>query len=127
MLTYKNAFSGYSVHDIAQAKDFYMNTLGLKVEQTPEGLSLHMQNGFTVFVYEKKDHVPATFTVLNFEVNDIEKTVDDLIATGVSFERYENFPFEQDAKGIAWGKKEGMGPNIAWFKDPSGNILSVIA
>ena len=127
MLTYKNAFSGYSVHDIVKAREFYANKLGLSVEETPEGLSLHMHDGLAVFLYEKKDHVPATFTVLNFEVDDIEKTVDNLVTAGITFEKYEDFPFEQDAKGIAWGKKEGVGPNIAWFKDPSGNILSVIS
>lgn len=126
MLTYKNAFSGYSVSDLADAKDFYANVLGLRVEETPEGLKLTLQDGCTVFLYEKKDHIPATFTVLNFEVNDIEKTVDALAAARISFERYEGFPFEQDVKGIAWGRRAGMGPNIAWFKDPSGNILSLI-
>ncbi|MDB4992458.1 MAG: hypothetical protein JWL75_703 [Parcubacteria group bacterium] len=126
MLTYKNAFSGYSVNDMTAAKEFYKNVLSLPVEETPEGLRLTLQNGFAVFLYEKKDHVPATFTVLNFEVEDIQKSVEDLIAQGIAFERYENFPFEQDENGIAWGKKVNMGPNIAWFKDPAGNILSVI-
>jgi catechol 2,3-dioxygenase-like lactoylglutathione lyase family enzyme len=124
MPTYTNAFSGFSVNDLTKAKEFYKDTLGVKTEDRPEGLALHLQDGFMVFLYEKKDHVPATFTVLNFEVEDIEKAVDDLAAKGIVFETYEGF--HQDEKGIAWGRKVNMGPNVCWFKDPAGNILSIV-
>jgi catechol 2,3-dioxygenase-like lactoylglutathione lyase family enzyme len=126
MLTITSAFSGFSVNNLAKATEFYGTILGLKVEDNGMGLKIILPVGGMVFAYAKPDHQPATFTILNFEVEDIEKAVDDLIAQGVTFERYENFPFKQDEKGIAWGKKVNMGPNIAWFKDPAGNILSII-
>lgn len=122
MLQAKGAFSSMSVDDLAKAKQFYSQTLGLKVdEQEGMGLQLHMPGGASVFVYPKDDHQPATFTVLNFQVDDIDQAVDELASQGIQFERYESIP--SDAKGIARG--ENM-PSIAWFKDPAGNILSVI-
>ena len=122
MFQAKGAFSGFSVNDLQKARDFYANTLGLRIEDEPAGLSLQMPgSGRAVFVYPKPDHQPATFTILNFEVDDIDQAVDELGNRGVHFERYEGLP--ADAKGIM----RGNGPNIAWFKDPAGNILSVIA
>lgn len=119
MLGDSNAFSSFSVDDLAAAKRFYGDTLGLKIDEQPEGLGLQLPTGGRVFLYPKEDHVPATFTVLNFPVDDIEKAVDELAGAGVTFERYP----DTDAKGI----NRGMGPNIAWFKDPAGNFLSVLA
>ena len=115
------AFSGFSSNDIPATQRFYGETLGLDVSEEMGGLGLHLAGGGEVFVYPKADHVPATFTVLNFPVDDIETAVDRLTAAGVTFERYEGF--DQDEKGIARG---GEGPAIAWFKDPAGNILSVL-
>ncbi len=116
------AFSGFSVTDQAAAKKFYHEVLGLDVEDGPMGLRLKIAGGIPVFVYPKKDHVPASYTILNFPVDDIEKAVDELTAKGVTFEKYEM----TDKKGIAWGSKSQQGPDIAWFKDPAGNFLSVI-
>ena len=118
-----NAFSGFSVDDIPRAKQFYGETLGLNVSEEMGALGLHLGGGGDVFLYPKDDHVPATFTVLNFPVEDVDEAVDRLTAAGVTFERYEGF--EQDEKGIARGGEE-KGPTIAWFKDPAGNILSVL-
>lgn len=123
MFTDTPAFSSYSVDDIAKAKEFYGNILGLDIEESKEGLNLKIK-GTTVFLYPKDDHVPATFTVLNFAVEDIDSAVDEMSEKGISFERYEEM--HQDEKGIARGKAVGMGPDIAWFKDPAGNILSVL-
>jgi predicted enzyme related to lactoylglutathione lyase len=116
------AFSTFSADDIPRAKQFYGETLGLNVSDEMGGLGLHLAGGGEVFVYSKDDHVPASFTVLNFLVDDVDAAVDRLTAAGVSFERYDGF--DQDEKGIARG---GDGPTIAWFKDPAGNILSVLA
>ena len=113
------AFSSFSVDDLAAAKKFYGDTLGLKTDDQPEGLGLQLEGGGRVFLYPKEDHVPATFTVLNFLVEDIEKAVEQLAGRGVSFERYP----ETDDKGI----NRGAGPDIAWFKDPAGNFLAVLA
>jgi catechol 2,3-dioxygenase-like lactoylglutathione lyase family enzyme len=121
MFQAKGAFSGFSVNDLAKAREFYANALGLRVEEEPAGLSLHMPGGGrAVFVYPKDDHQPATFTILNFEVDSIDQAVDELVSRGVRFERYAGIP--ADEKGIA----RGNGPSIAWFKDPAGNILSVL-
>ncbi len=120
------AFSGISVNDIKKAKKFYTETLGLSTESEEMGLGLLLPGGGRLFIYEKKDHKPATYTVLNFVVDNIDKAVDGLTEKGVKFERYEGFPFKQDKKGIARGLKSNMGPDIAWFKDPAGNILSVL-
>jgi len=117
------AFSGFSSNDIPRAKQFYAETLGLEVSEEMGGLGLHFAGGSEVYIYPKETHEPATFTVLNFPVADVDEAVDRLTAAGVTFERYEGF--EQDEKGIARGG-EGQGPTIAWFKDPAGNILSVL-
>jgi catechol 2,3-dioxygenase-like lactoylglutathione lyase family enzyme len=117
------AFSGFSVDDLAAARSFYANTLGLDVTVVDESmglLSLDLAGGGTVMIYAKPTHQPATFTVLNFPVADVEKAVDDLAADGVSFERYDGF--DQDERGIS----RGPGPLIAWFTDPAGNVLSVL-
>jgi catechol 2,3-dioxygenase-like lactoylglutathione lyase family enzyme len=115
------AFSGFSVDDLDRAKEFYGGTLGLSVSENPAGLELQLGGGGTVFVYPKgEQHTAASFTILNFPVDDIEHAVDDLTAAGVEFERYDGM--QQDERGIA----RGGGPNIAWFKDPAGNILSVL-
>ncbi len=116
------AFSGFSVDDIARAKEFYSETLGLRVSEGHGLLTLHIAGERDILVYPKPDHTPATYTILNFPVTDIEKTVDDLTARGVQFELYEGTDIETDAKGIF----RGGGPLIAWFKDPAGNILSVL-
>ncbi len=125
MFKAKAAFSGFSVDGLAKAKEFYTQTLGLKVDDQGIGLRLHLPDGGTVFVYPKEDHQPATFTILNFEVDDIDKAVDELTNRGVQFEHYEG-DLKTDEKGILRGLSQNMGPDIAWFKDPAGNILSVI-
>jgi catechol 2,3-dioxygenase-like lactoylglutathione lyase family enzyme len=119
------AFSGYSVDDLKKAKGFYGDTLGLEVSETDEGLDLQLAGGAHVFLYPKPNHVPATFTVLNFQVDDIDKAVDELAGLGIQFESYGG-EIKTDDKGIFRGGAQGKGPNIAWFKDPAGNILSVL-
>jgi catechol 2,3-dioxygenase-like lactoylglutathione lyase family enzyme len=121
MLADSKAFSGFAVPDLEQARRFYGDTLGLRVEEQNGSLTLHLAGGRDVLVYVKPDHTPATYTILNFPVDDIEATVDGLAERGVRFERYDGF--EQDERGIL----RGGGPPIAWFTDPAGNILSVIA
>jgi catechol 2,3-dioxygenase-like lactoylglutathione lyase family enzyme len=123
MLKGNNAFSGFSVNDLAAAKEFYGGTLGLEVEDGPQGLRLQVAGPNGVFVYPKQDHVPATYTILNFRVDDIDRAVDELVAKGVKFEHYTGMT---DSKGIARGRRAGQGPDIAWFKDPAGNFLSVL-
>ena len=115
------AFSSFSVNDLKQAKQFYGDTLGLKVEETNEGLQLNA-NGATIFLYPKPDHTPASFTVLNFHVDDIEAAVKELKTLGIELERYNKPDLKTDESGIF----RGPGPQIAWFKDPAGNILSVL-
>lgn len=123
MLTNRPAFSGFSTTDIPKAKEFYANTLGLDVSEENGMLSLKFPGGHTVLIYPKgDDHQPATFTVLNFQVDDIDKAVDGLAANGVRFEHYGE-GFNQDERGVA---RDEYGPPIAWFKDNAGNILSVI-
>ncbi len=129
MLRESKAFSGFSVNDIAAAKKFYGETLGLDVtdEQEMGLLALHLAGGHTVMIYPKDNHEPATYTILNFPVDDIDRAVDELTARGVRFERYEGFG--QDEKGIArpqGEQAEQQGPSIAWFTDPAGNVLSVL-
>lgn len=119
-------FSGFSADDLAKAKQFYKETLGLKLVGESMGLQLELPNGAQVFIYEKKDHKPADFTILNFVVENIDKAVDELLGAGVKVERYDNMPDQQDDKGIARGLAAKSGPDIAWFKDPAGNILSVL-
>ena len=124
---FKNApaFSSYSVNDLEKAKTFYSETLGLEVQQTPEGLGLQIDGGGSVFLYPKPNHTPASFTVLNFKVKDIDKAVADLKTRGVTLESYGG-DIKTDDKGVFRGGDTGKGPNIAWFKDPAGNILSVL-
>ena len=119
------AFSSFSVNDLEKAKEFYGNTLGLEISETKEGLGLQIAGGGQVFLYPKPNHSAASFTVLNFPVNDIDKAVEDLRARGVQFESYEG-DIKTDERGVFRGASEGNGPNIAWFKDPAGNILSVL-
>jgi predicted enzyme related to lactoylglutathione lyase len=114
------AFSGFSVDDIPAAKAFYGDTLGLKVSEDQGMLTLHIAGDRDILVYPKEDHTPATFTILNFPVADIEAAVDELTRRGVRFQRYEGL--KTDEKGIF----RGGGPLIAWFTDPAGNVLSVI-
>lgn len=124
MFKVKAAFSGFAVSDLVTGKEFYAETLGLKVDVEGNSLRLHLPGGGTVFVYPKDDHQPASFTILNFEVENIDEAVDELKSRGVIFERYAGPP--QDDKGILRGRSVQMGPDIAWFKDPAGNILSVL-
>lgn len=116
------AFSGFSVNDIGKAKKFYGETLGLEVGDENGLLQLHLAGRTPILIYPKPNHTPATFTILNFPVEDIDEAVDELGAKGVRFERYDTPEIKTDAKGIM----RGHGPDIAWFKDPAGNILSVI-
>ncbi len=121
MLNGKTAFSGFSVSDIEKTRNFYSNKLQLKVTDGVMGLlELHVGSGNPVIIYPKENHQPASFTILNFPVDDIEAAVDKLNAQGIPMERYEGF--EQDEKGIA----RGGGPFMAWFKDPSGNVLALM-
>lgn len=122
MLADSKAFSGFAVDDLDAAREFYGETLGLQVEEIegPGLLNIHLAGGRDVLAYPKADHEPATYTILNFPVEDVEATVDGLAARGVVFERYDGI--DQDEKGIA----RGIGPTIAWFKDPAGNVLSVL-
>jgi catechol 2,3-dioxygenase-like lactoylglutathione lyase family enzyme len=114
-------FSSFSVDDVPRAKQFYGETLGLDLSEQMGGLELRLAGG-EVFIYPRDDHAPASFTVLNFLTDDVDAAVDRLTAAGVRFERYEGI--EADAKGIH--RADGDGPTIAWFKDPAGNILSVV-
>jgi catechol 2,3-dioxygenase-like lactoylglutathione lyase family enzyme len=120
MFEHTKAYSGFSVDDIPKAKQFYGETLGLRVTEENGMLTLHIAGDRNTLVYPKEDHTPATFTILNFPVDDVDRAVEELTARGVRFERYEGF--DQDEKGVF----RGGGPLIAWFKDPAGNILSVI-
>ena len=121
MFTKAEAFVSFAVSDVDEARDFYGSTLGLNTSDGPEGLLvLHIEGSRDVMVYPKPDHAPATYTVLNFPVEDVEQAVDALAEMGVTFERYEGF--DQDERGIM----RGGGPLIAWFRDPAGNILSVV-
>lgn len=118
-----SAFSGFSVNDLAKAKEFYEDTLGLKIDEEM-GLNLKLPGGGTVFVYEKPDHKPASYTALNFVVKDIDEAVEALTKKSVEFEKYDGM--HQDENGVARPPKPEYGPPIAWFKDPAGNILSVL-
>lgn len=120
MLANTPAFSGFAVPDIDAAREFYADTLGLKVTEDNGLLTLHLAGDRPTLIYPKPDHTPATYTILNFQVDDVGAAVDELTGRGIKFERYEGFP--QDEKGVM----RGNGPDIAWFKDPAGNILSVI-
>jgi catechol 2,3-dioxygenase-like lactoylglutathione lyase family enzyme len=122
MLKTNQAFSGFSTNDIGKAKEFYGRTLGLEVSEDHGILNLHL-GGANVLIYPKANHSPATFTVLNFPVDDVDRTVDELGKRGVRFEIYDDPSFKTDARGVSRGNG---GPTIAWFKDPAGNILSVL-
>jgi catechol 2,3-dioxygenase-like lactoylglutathione lyase family enzyme len=126
MLKDSPAFSGFSVTNLKGVKEFYTNVLGLEVIEDSMGLTIKLGGGTQVFAYPKENHTPATFTILNFPVDNIDKVVDELKSKGVSFERYDDMPFDQDEKGIARGLAANQGPDIAWFKDPDGNILSIL-
>ena len=116
------AFSGFSVNDVQKAKEFYGQTLGLDLSESNGLLELHIAGGTNILMYPKENHIPAAFTVLNFPVDNIEQAVDDLTGRGVHFEPYNEGYLVTDEKGIF----RGGGPKIAWFKDPAGNILSVL-
>ena len=116
------SFCSFSVNDVKKAKEFYGQTLGLDIKETPEGLELHTGEN-TIFLYSKPNHTPASFTVLNFPVDNIDEAVDELNGLGVNFEHYNLPDIKTDDRGIARGPQ---GPTIAWFKDPAGNILSVL-
>jgi catechol 2,3-dioxygenase-like lactoylglutathione lyase family enzyme len=126
MLRGSSAFSSFSVDDVPKAKEFYGQTLGVEVSEENDNLWLHLATGARVLAYPKDNHTPATFTVLNFPVDDIEGAVDELTGRGVRFEYVNDRQLGTDGKGIFWGLDKGQGPNIAWFKDPAGNIVSVI-
>jgi len=115
-------FSSFSVNDLGKAKTFYGKTLGLDISESPEGLQLKLADSFNLFLYPKPNHTPATFTVLNFAVDDIDDAVDELNRLGIRLEKYDQAEIRTDAKGIM----RGNGTQIAWFKDPAGNILSVV-
>jgi predicted enzyme related to lactoylglutathione lyase len=121
MLRESKAFSGFSVNDIPKAKSFYGETLGLNVSESNGMLTLHLGSGANILIYPKNNHTPATFTILNFPVKNIEEAVDRLTKTGIRFEHYDG-EMKTDPEGIF----RGGGPLIAWFKDPAGNILSVL-
>lgn len=120
MAQFTDGFSSFAAPDLDAARTFYRDVLGLEVGEVMEQLSLTLPGGARVFVYQKDDHEPAVFTVLNLVVGDVAAGVDDLVGKGVTFERYDGF--DQDERGIA----SGMGPDIAWFTDPAGNIISIM-
>jgi predicted enzyme related to lactoylglutathione lyase len=127
MLDSSKAFSSFSVDDIEKAKKFYQDTLGLDTKTVSMGidiLELHTQGNNPIMIYPKQDHQPATYTVLNFAVDNLERTVDELIGKGIKFEQYDMEQMKTDEKGILRGN--GYGPDIAWFKDPAGNFISVL-
>lgn len=123
-LMFKNtkAYSGFSVNDLQKAQEFYGQTLGLDVTEAHGLLTLHIAGGTRILMYPKENHVPATFTILNFPVDNIEQAVDELASRGVQFESYHEGGLVTDDRGIF----HGGGPKIAWFKDPAGNLLSVL-
>jgi catechol 2,3-dioxygenase-like lactoylglutathione lyase family enzyme len=116
------AFSGFSVDDTQKAKEFYSQTLGLELSEMNGLLELHLASGARVLIYPKPNHTPATFTILNFPVDNVEQAVDELTRRGIRFEHYDEDELKTDEKGIF----HGGGPKIAWFRDPAGNILSVL-
>lgn len=122
-MDFKNtkAFSSFSVKDLDEAKRFYGQTLGLEVSESDEGLILQTKGGIDVFIYPKPDHTPATFTVLNFIVDDVDIAVNELTKMGINFQIYDKGELKTDDRGVFQGK-----PKIAWFKDPAGNFLSIL-
>lgn len=125
MFSPTSAFSGFSVDDLAKAMEFYSTSLELSVERDGVGARIHLPGGGSVFFYPKADHEPASFTILNFEVDDIDAAVDDLSGRGVQFEHYADIP-GIDEEGVMRGRALNRGPDIAWFLDPARNVLSVI-
>ena len=121
MFRENKAFSSFSVNDAEKAFEFYSSTLGLDVKKETEGLEINLAGGGGIFIYAKSDHEPATFTVLNFMVQNIDETVNSLVGKGIEFEHFEG-DIKTDEKGIF----RGHGPTIAWFKDPAGNFISII-
>src|SRR5262249_12703697 len=119
------AFTSFSVNDLAKTKDFYSKTLGLNVTEDDMGLTLHLATGAEIFIYLKENHVPATYTILNFPVANIDQAVDELTAKGIKFEQYTG-EIKTDKKGICRSDSKSECPSIAWFKDPAGNILSIL-
>lgn len=128
MSNFIGSFSGFSVDDLEKAKEFYTKTLGLELKSEEMGLEIVLPAGNSLFIYDKADHQPATYTTLNFVVENIDEALDDLESKGVTFEHYEDLGFDakQDEKGILRGLAAGMGPDITWFKDPAGNVLSIL-
>jgi len=125
MLKDTKAFSSFSVNDMQKAKEFYHGTLGIEVSENEMGImTLKISGGTNITVYPKSNHEPASFTVLNFAVADVDKTVDELTKAGITFEQYNFGDIKTEENGIMRGN--GHGPDIAWFKDPAGNILSVL-
>jgi catechol 2,3-dioxygenase-like lactoylglutathione lyase family enzyme len=124
MLTSVNAFSGLGVHSLAAAKEFYGGKLGLAVDEGPAGLTIHLPGGGVLFAYESMNYSPASSTALNFEVDDIDAAAAELRGAGIELERYEGF--EHDGMGIVRGRQARRGPDIGWFRDPSGNIISIL-
>ncbi len=124
MLGDSHSFASFSAGDIAAVRRFYADTLGLEVTEADGLLTLHLRDGARVLIYPKADHRPADFTVLNFAVTDLDRTIDELSGRGVRFERYDGF--DQDERGVVRPEGTRGGPRIAWFKDPAGNILSVL-
>jgi catechol 2,3-dioxygenase-like lactoylglutathione lyase family enzyme len=122
MFKHKKGFSGFSVDDVEKAKNFYEGTLGLEVSVNDGLLELDLGEGNKVLAYPKPNHTPATFTILNFPVDDVDEAVDELTKRGVRFEHYDQDEIKTDAKGV----HRGEGPDIAWFKDPAGNIISIL-
>jgi predicted enzyme related to lactoylglutathione lyase len=125
MFSPKATFSGFSVDDLERAKQFYTERLGIETKDAPGGTELQLPGGAKAWMYPKPGHAPATYTMLDFVVDDIDAAVDELTKRGVEFERYEGMPGGQDEKGIMRGRP-GRGPHIAWFKDPAENILAVL-
>lgn len=127
MFKFKSTFSGFSVNNLQEAINFYRDILGISIrEEKGMGFALLLKGGNQPFIYPKEAHQPATFTVLNFEVDDIDAAIESLAAQGISLIHYKTKDLPQDEKGVLRGLKEGRGPDIAWFEDPAGNILSVL-
>lgn len=127
MFTFKSSFSGFSVNDLQTAKTFYRDILGVSIlEEEDMGFVLQLPGGNQPFIYPKTDHKPATFTVLNFVVDNIDTSIQTLENAGITFLKYNREDLPQDDKGVQRGLEEGKGPDIAWFEDPAGNVLSIL-
>jgi predicted enzyme related to lactoylglutathione lyase len=127
MLNLKSTFSGFSVDNLQKAKTFYRDTLGISIsEEEDMGFALQLPGGNQPFIYPKSDHMPATFTVLNFVVENIDKGIQSLENIGISLLKYDREDLPQDDKGVFRGLSKGIGPDIAWFEDPAGNVLAIL-